>query len=90
MSHDYEEEMALSTRREGRTQLGDNLKAKRVGEAEFDSVYSDDAQFGRIQFWDQRYVDFPEPFEWYYGYMHFQVLPLICMHFVYERAFFCK
>jgi hypothetical protein len=38
------------------------------GEQEFDTTYSDCVQYGRVQFWDKRYFDDPEPFEWYYGY----------------------
>ena len=44
----------------------------KVGVAEFDSTYSDGAQYGRIQFWDERYASFPEPFEWYYEYEMFR------------------
>jgi EEF1A lysine methyltransferase 4 len=47
---------------------------KKVGEEEFDDTYSDSAQYGRVQFWDERYTSFPEPFEWYYGYEMFQVV----------------
>jgi EEF1A lysine methyltransferase 4 len=48
---------------------------------EFDDVMSDAAQFGRIQFWDLRYANEHEPFEWYYGYEYFRetirdVIPL--------------
>jgi 2-polyprenyl-3-methyl-5-hydroxy-6-metoxy-1,4-benzoquinol methylase len=50
----------------------DNLVPLAVGEQEFDTVYSDAAQYGRIQFWDDRYVSFPEPFEWYYEYDTFR------------------
>lgn len=39
---------------------------------EFDDFISDAAQYGRIQFWDFRYVNEHEPFEWYYGYGHFR------------------
>jgi EEF1A lysine methyltransferase 4 len=43
-----------------------------VGQNEFDTTYSDNAQYGRIQFWDERYSSFPEPFEWYYDYFTFK------------------
>ena len=45
-----------------------------VGSNEFDDTYSDSAQYGRVQFWDERYASFPEPFEWYYDYSMFQDL----------------
>lgn len=48
------------------------LAPPKVGEAEFDDVISDDAQYGRIQFWDLKYASEHEPFEWYYGYGHFR------------------
>lgn len=43
-----------------------------VGEEEFDDVISDNAQYGRIQFWDLKYATEHEPFEWYYGYDSFR------------------
>eukprot|EP01038_Epipyxis_sp_PR26KG_P014093 gene14093-18912_t len=39
---------------------------------EFDDVTSDNAQYGRVQFWDHRYANEFEPFEWYYGYEYFK------------------
>lgn len=42
------------------------------GENDFDNQYSDCAQYGRIQFWDDRYAKETEPFEWYYGYEYFR------------------
>jgi EEF1A lysine methyltransferase 4 len=48
------------------------LIAPDVGEEEFDHTYSDAAQYGRIQFWDDRYADESEPFEWYYPYQYFR------------------
>jgi hypothetical protein len=48
------------------------LKAPGKGEEEFDNQISDHAQYGRIDFWDNRYVKEPEPFEWYYGYYTFR------------------
>lgn len=42
------------------------------GEEEFDDVISDFAQYGRVQFWDMRYAEEHEPFEWYYGYEYFR------------------
>lgn len=41
-------------------------------EGEFDDVMTDNAQYGRIQFWDLRYANEHEPFEWYYGYEYFR------------------
>lgn len=42
------------------------------GKPGFDDVISDNAQYGRVQFWDQRYLTNPEPFEWYYDYEYFR------------------
>jgi ubiquinone/menaquinone biosynthesis C-methylase UbiE len=42
------------------------------GNQEFDSAYSDCAQYGKVVFWDDRYVHDPEPFEWYYPYQYFR------------------
>lgn len=42
------------------------------GEEEFDNQYSDVAQYGKVQFWDDRYAGEAEPFEWYYGYEFFR------------------
>ncbi len=42
------------------------------GEQEFDTTYSDCVQYGRVQFWDSRYVENPDPFEWYYSYDMFR------------------
>lgn len=41
------------------------LVAPKKGEQEFDDVISDYAQYGRIQFWDERYLNDLEPFEWF-------------------------
>jgi SAM-dependent methyltransferase len=35
------------------------------GRQEFDNAYSDCAQYGNVNFWDERYVTETEPFEWY-------------------------
>lgn len=43
-----------------------------VGEEEFDNVISEVAQYGRVQFWDARYAEEIEPFEWYYPYNYFR------------------
>ncbi len=48
------------------------LIAAKKGEQEFDDVISDNAQYGRVQFWDLRYANEHEPFEWYYEYKYFQ------------------
>lgn len=48
------------------------LAVVKRGEAEFDDAVSDNAQYGRIQFWDLRYASEHEPFEWYYGYDYFR------------------
>lgn len=51
---------------------GQALIAKERGQEEFDDVISDSAQYGRVQFWDLRYANEHEPFEWYYGYEYFR------------------
>lgn len=48
------------------------LIAAERGEGEFDDVVSDHAQYGRVQFWDMRYANEHEPFEWYYPYDYFR------------------
>lgn len=48
------------------------LAPPRVGEDEFDNAISDAAQYGRPEFWDERYAKESEPFEWYYGYEYFK------------------
>lgn len=48
------------------------LAIPKRGEEEFDDATSDNAQYGRVQFWDLRYASEHEPFEWYYGYDYFQ------------------
>lgn len=48
------------------------LTVPKVGEDEFDDVISDNAQYGRIQFWDLKYASEHEAFEWYYGYGSFR------------------
>lgn len=48
------------------------LAPPKKGEEEFDDVISDNAQYGRIQFWDLKYASEHEPFEWYYGYDRFR------------------
>eukprot|EP00598_Pedospumella_elongata_P010213 CAMPEP_0184989994 /NCGR_PEP_ID=MMETSP1098-20130426/30608_1 /TAXON_ID=89044 /ORGANISM="Spumella elongata, Strain CCAP 955/1" /LENGTH=278 /DNA_ID=CAMNT_0027515111 /DNA_START=36 /DNA_END=868 /DNA_ORIENTATION=- len=48
------------------------LAVPNVGDEEFDDVISDNAQYGRIQFWDLKYAEEHEAFEWYYGYGSFR------------------
>ncbi len=48
------------------------LVIKEKGEEDFDDVIADSAQYGRIQFWDSRYANEHEPFEWYFGYEYFR------------------
>jgi hypothetical protein len=50
----------------------DTLVPPSKGEKEFDNQYSDCAQYGRIQFWDARYLQMLHPFEWYYPYEDFR------------------
>lgn len=54
-----------------KNELGGRLKATAVGENEFENQYSDVCNYNRIHFWDQRYLDDQEPFEWYYPYEQF-------------------
>ena len=55
-----------------RAAIKPTLAVPNVGEQEFDDVISDNAQYGRIQFWDLKYASEHEPFEWYYGYESFR------------------
>lgn len=48
------------------------LVAAGVGQDEFDNTYSDAGQYGKVQFWDDRFANDPEPFEWYYPYAYFR------------------
>ena len=52
--------------------LGASLSIENAGNVQFDDLITDNAQYGRIQFWDLRYAEEHEPFEWYYGYEHFR------------------
>jgi SAM-dependent methyltransferase len=54
------------------TQLTDKLSISKAGDVEFDDIISDHAQYGRIQYWDMRYANEHEPFEWYYPYEYFR------------------
>ena len=58
-----------------------NLVAPEKGEQEFDDVISDFAQYGRIQFWDDRYMRDQEPFEWYI-WISFIFKTLINLHLI--------
>ncbi len=49
-----------------------SLVPPKVGEEEFDNLVPDVAQYGRVQFWDQRYIQESEPFEWYYPFEYFK------------------
>ena len=44
----------------------------KLGEEEFDNIVPDAAQYGRVQFWDERYLVETEPFEWYHGYEYYR------------------
>lgn len=55
-----------------KNELGEILKFKKVGENEFENQYSDECNYNRIHFWDQRYLEDQEPFEWYYPYEQFK------------------
>ena len=44
----------------------------KLGEQEFDNIVPDAAQYGRVQFWDGRYLVESEPFEWYHGYEYYR------------------
>ena len=41
---------------------------------DFYSAYSDCAQYGKANFWDERYIREIEPFEWYYPYEVFRAI----------------
>ena len=50
-----------------------SIHRRDVGEEEFDNQISEVAQYGRVQFWDARFLeDGTEPFDWYYGYEYFR------------------
>jgi hypothetical protein len=64
---------SVADRRQSIRNAGSTGKKKSDEEQiEFDDFISDAAQYGRIQFWDFRYANEHEPFEWYYGYSHFR------------------
>jgi SAM-dependent methyltransferase len=44
----------------------------KLGEQEFDNIVPDAAQYGRVQFWDERYLVETEPFEWYHGFEYYR------------------
>lgn len=54
------------------SQQKSSIHRRDVGEEEFDNVISEVAQYGRVQFWDARYAEETEPFEWYYPYSYFR------------------
>jgi SAM-dependent methyltransferase len=49
-----------------------SLVPLKLGEQEFDNIVPDAAQYGRVQFWDERYLVETEPFEWYHGYDYYR------------------
>ena len=49
-----------------------SLIPKAVGEEEFDNIVPDVAQYGRVQFWDERYITESEPFEWYHPFEYYR------------------
>ena len=53
-----------------------------VGEEEFDNEVPDVAQYGRVAFWDDRYLDESEPFEWYHPYEY-----VVCIHILIKISF---
>ena len=60
---------------DARDNLGDkknSLIPRKVGEEEFDNIIPEVAQYGRIQFWDDRYLNEPEPFEWFHPYEYYR------------------
>lgn len=65
-------EIKASDRRKSIKNAGTEGKRHFEDEIEFDDVTSDAANYGHIQFWDLRYANEHEPFEWYYGYSHFK------------------
>ena len=50
----------------------ENLIPKARGQNEFDNAYRNVADYGRMQFWDDKYLQDTEPFEWYYPYQYFR------------------
>ncbi len=62
--------------------VNEKLAISTAGNVEFDDIISDHAQYGRIQYWDMRYANEHEPFEWYYGYEYFRdtILDAIPLH----------
>lgn len=54
-----------------KNELGSILKAPKLGDLEFENQYSDVCNYNRIHFWDKRYSEDLEPFEWYYPYAQF-------------------
>jgi EEF1A lysine methyltransferase 4 len=49
-----------------------SLVPQKNGEEEFDNLVPDVAQYGRVQFWDDRYLVESEPFEWYHPYDYYR------------------
>lgn len=52
--------------------MRNSLIPQKPGEEEFDNHVPDVAQYGRIQFWDERYLVDSEPFEWFHGYDYYR------------------
>jgi len=49
-----------------------SLIPAKLGEEEFENFVPDDAQYGKVSFWDDRYLVENEPFEWYHGYDYYR------------------
>ena len=49
-----------------------SLVPAKQGEEEFENFVPDVAQYGRVQFWDDRYLVESEPFEWYHPYEYYR------------------
>jgi hypothetical protein len=58
--------------RDGRAPKQNSLIPLKLGEQEFDNIVPDAAQYGRVQFWDERYLEESEPFEWYHAYEYYR------------------
>jgi len=71
MSLSVKESLGKPDARDGKP-TRNSLIPQKLGEEEFDNLIPDVAQYGRVQFWDQRYMAESEPFEWYHPYEYYR------------------
>lgn len=71
MALNVQESMGKPDARDGKP-IRNSLIPQKLGEEEFDNLVPDVAQYGRVQFWDQRYLAESEPFEWYHPYEYYR------------------